>query len=98
MNMPKQRPIPVLGGTGKTGRRIVQRLQARGVPVRVGTRSASPPFDWTDEGSWPAALFTEVLDGRNAYLTDGVHRALSRSPRDFADYARDTAATGVSDS
>jgi uncharacterized protein YbjT (DUF2867 family) len=40
-------------------------------------------------------LFSEVLDGRNAYLTDGVRRALGREPRDFADYARDTAATGV---
>ena len=46
----------VLGGTGKTGRRVVQRLQARGVPVRVGTPSATPPFDWTDEATWPAAL------------------------------------------
>jgi uncharacterized protein YbjT (DUF2867 family) len=46
----------VLGGTGKTGRRIVQRLQAKGVPVRVGTPSATPPFDWTDEATWPAAL------------------------------------------
>ncbi len=40
-------------------------------------------------------LIAEVLDGRNSYLTDGVQRALGRSPRDFADYARDTAATGV---
>ena len=40
-------------------------------------------------------LFREVLDGRNAYLTDGVRRALGREPRDFADYARDAAATGV---
>ena len=46
----------VLGGTGKTGRRIVQRLQAKGVPVRVRTPSATPPFDWTDEATWPAAL------------------------------------------
>jgi uncharacterized protein YbjT (DUF2867 family) len=46
----------VLGGTGKTGRRIVQRLQAAGRPVRVGTPSATPPFDWTDEATWPAAL------------------------------------------
>jgi hypothetical protein len=41
-------------------------------------------------------LFTEVLDGRNAYLTDGVQRALGRDPRDFADYARE-AATGIWD-
>ena len=40
-------------------------------------------------------LFTGVLDGRNAHLTDGVRRALGREPRDFADYARATAATGV---
>ncbi|MFD0692494.1 NAD(P)H-binding protein [Paenibacillus sp. GCM10027628] len=40
-------------------------------------------------------LFTEVLDGRNANLTDGVQRALGREPRDFADYAKRTAATGV---
>ena len=42
-----------------------------------------------------AELFTTVLDGRSAYLCDGVQRALGRPPRDFADYARDTAATGV---
>ncbi|NOU96749.1 NAD(P)H-binding protein [Paenibacillus sp. LMG 31456] len=40
-------------------------------------------------------LFTKVLDGRNSHLTDGVQRALGREPRDFADYARDAAATGV---
>lgn len=40
-------------------------------------------------------VFGEVLDGRNAHLCDGVQRALGRPPRDFADYARDTAATGV---
>jgi uncharacterized protein YbjT (DUF2867 family) len=40
-------------------------------------------------------LFVEVLDGRNAYLTDGVQRALGRRPRDFAAYARETAASGV---
>jgi uncharacterized protein YbjT (DUF2867 family) len=42
-----------------------------------------------------AYLFGEVLDGRNAQLTDGVRRALGRAPRDFADYARDVAASGV---
>jgi len=41
-------------------------------------------------------LFTEVF-GKNAYVTDGVQRALGRSPRDFSDYARSTAATGVWD-
>jgi uncharacterized protein YbjT (DUF2867 family) len=40
-------------------------------------------------------LFATVLDGRNAHLTDGVERALGRPPKDFADYARDTAKSGV---
>ncbi len=40
-------------------------------------------------------LFATVLDGRNAYLTDGVQRALGREPKDFADYAREIATTGV---
>ena len=42
-------------------------------------------------------LFSEVLDGRNAHLADGVQRALGREPRDFSDYVRATAATGVWD-
>jgi uncharacterized protein YbjT (DUF2867 family) len=40
-------------------------------------------------------LFAEVLDGRNSYVTNGVQQALGRPPRDFADFARDAAATGV---
>ena len=35
----------VLGGTGKTGRRVAERLKARGVPTRIGSRSGEPPFD-----------------------------------------------------
>ena len=40
-------------------------------------------------------LFSTVLDGRNSRPADGVRRALGREPRDFAEYARRTAATGV---
>jgi uncharacterized protein YbjT (DUF2867 family) len=46
----------VLGGTGKTGRRVVERLTARGVPTRVGSRSGEPPFDWQVEATWEPAL------------------------------------------
>ncbi len=38
-------------------------------------------------------LFATVLDGRNASTCDGVQRALGRPPKDFAEYARETAAT-----
>ena len=40
-------------------------------------------------------LFTEVMDGRNASLTDGVQRALGRAPRSFADYVQRTAVNGA---
>ena len=40
-------------------------------------------------------LFETVLDGRNAYVCDGVQRALGREPTDFAEYARRIAASRV---
>lgn len=46
----------VLGGTGKTGRRVIERLTARGVPVRAGSRAGEPPFDWEDRSTWAPAL------------------------------------------
>jgi uncharacterized protein YbjT (DUF2867 family) len=46
----------VVGGTGKTGRRVAERLAARGVPVRVGSRSGEVPFDWEDRSTWATAL------------------------------------------
>ncbi len=52
--------------------------------------------DVPDDVIWLVSyLFGEVLDGRNESLADGVRQALGREPRDFADYARRTAATGV---
>jgi uncharacterized protein YbjT (DUF2867 family) len=46
----------VIGGTGKAGRRVVDRLQSLGRPVRIGSRKADPPFDWDDPSTWPGAL------------------------------------------
>ncbi|BCJ40027.1 NmrA family transcriptional regulator [Actinoplanes ianthinogenes] len=46
----------VLGGTGKTGRRVAGLLAAQGVPVRIGSRGATPRFDWEDSGTWSGAL------------------------------------------
>ena len=48
--------ILVIGGTGKTGRKVVQRLQALAQEVRVGSRNGNPAFDWLDRSTWPAAL------------------------------------------
>ncbi len=62
---PEQNLTLVLGGTGKTGRRVVEQLQARGVPVRVGSRYAPLPFDWDDRATWAPAL----ADVSTVYLT-----------------------------
>jgi uncharacterized protein YbjT (DUF2867 family) len=40
-------------------------------------------------------LFTEVLDGRNEYLTNGVNEALGRPATSFSSYIDKTISTGV---
>ncbi len=55
-DMTTSNTILVLGATGKTGSRIAARLRDREVPVRLGSRSAQTPFDWTDRDTWDAAL------------------------------------------
>ncbi len=64
----------VLGGTGKTGRRVVERLAARGLPVRVGSRASAPPFDWEDQAMWEPALH----DVESVYVIGGAE--LWRTP------------------
>ncbi|MBZ9655643.1 NAD(P)H-binding protein [Phyllobacterium lublinensis] len=58
-------PVLIVGGTGKTGRRVAERLTARGIPVRLGSRSGNPVFDWENPATW-----TTALDGVSAaYIT-----------------------------
>ncbi|NRA91948.1 MAG: NAD(P)H-binding protein [Psychroserpens sp.] len=55
----------IIGGTGKTGRRIVDRLNQLGQNVRIGSRSAQPSFDWHAPEHWDMAL--EGMD--KVYIT-----------------------------
>ncbi len=48
--------ILVIGGTGKTGRKVAERLTQKNQNVRIGSRSGHPAFDWEDPSTWPAAL------------------------------------------
>lgn len=48
--------ILVIGGTGKTGRKVVYRLIKSGHKVRIGSRSASPAFDWEQPETWSESL------------------------------------------
>ncbi|HKE70257.1 MAG TPA: NAD(P)H-binding protein [Nocardioidaceae bacterium] len=78
--------ILLLGGTGKTGRRVADRLTALGRPVRIGSRSADPAFDWDDPGTWSGAL-----DGIDAvyvtYYPDLAAPGSADAIRAFADQA-----------
>ncbi|MDN5204878.1 NmrA family NAD(P)-binding protein [Fulvivirgaceae bacterium BMA10] len=52
----KNRKILVIGGKGKTGRKVVERLNNRSIDVRIGSRTEEPAFDWENPGTWVGAL------------------------------------------
>lgn len=52
----KTAPILLIGGNGKTGRRVAERLADRGERFRAVSRSTEIPFDWNDETTWKATL------------------------------------------
>ncbi|ESX18504.1 NAD(P)H-binding protein [Mesorhizobium sp. M1148] len=54
--MTDTKPVLILGGTGKTGRRLAERLTSQGIPVRIGSRSGSPRFDWEVPATWEPAM------------------------------------------
>ena len=57
--------ILVIGGTGKTGRKVASKLTTLGHNVRIGSRSASPTFDWDNLETW-----TEAMQGMDkVYIT-----------------------------
>jgi uncharacterized protein YbjT (DUF2867 family) len=64
------RPMLVLGGTGKTGRRLVAGLTRRDIPVRIGSRSARLPFDWDRPSTW-GPVFSDV-EAAYIYVPDLV--------------------------
>ncbi|MGH2671222.1 MAG: SDR family oxidoreductase, partial [bacterium] len=85
------KPILVIGGTGKTGRRIADRLTERGVPVRVASRSTTPTFDWTDESGWAAAL----AGTRAAYIAYQPDLAFPGAPEAITRVSELAKAAGV---
>ena len=88
--MTHEKPILVLGGTGKTGRRVVERLTARGIPTRVGARSGEPPFDWDDRDTW-----APVLHGVGAVYVSHYLDALPGSAEIIGSFAELAVANGI---
>ncbi|MGY5282640.1 NAD(P)H-binding protein [Nocardia gipuzkoensis] len=100
-----EHPILVTGATGKSGRRVVSRLRAKGLPVRAAARNGEHVFDWTDRGTWDAALkgvraaYIVQLDGTQLVrpfieraVGHGVERIVLASGRgiDDPDYVKDS--------
>lgn len=48
--------VAIVGGAGKTGRRVAERLADHGHQVRLRSRSTTPSFSWSDPSTADAAL------------------------------------------
>lgn len=60
-----QNNILVIGGTGKTGRRVAEKLIQLNQNVRIGSRNNNPSFDWNN-----TSTYAEALKGMDrAYIT-----------------------------
>jgi uncharacterized protein YbjT (DUF2867 family) len=81
----------VLGGNGKTGRRVGARLRALGRPVRIGSRAGDPPFDWDDRSTWAGSL----AGVRSAYLSYQPDLAFPGAAETVGAYAALAASLGV---
>lgn len=86
-----QRAVLVVGGSGKTGRRVVERLRAAGRPVRIGSRAAQPSFDWEDPSTWAGALQGVSA----AYITYYPDLAVPGAPQAIEAFARQALQAGV---
>jgi uncharacterized protein YbjT (DUF2867 family) len=81
--------IFVAGGTGKTGGRVVTRLQDRGVAVRAGSRKTG--FDWARPESWAPA----IGDADRAYVTYYPDMAVPSAVEDLSAFGKVAADLGV---
>ncbi|MFF3215930.1 NAD(P)H-binding protein [Streptomyces sp. NPDC002886] len=81
----------VIGGTGKTGRRVAEKLTALGRPVRIGSRSGEPAFDWNEPESWGPAL--AGVD--RAYVTYYPDLGFPGAAEQVGAFARVAVAAGV---
>ena len=81
----------VTGGTGTTGSRVVQRLTARGKPVRVASRHSACALDWEQPGSWEPALAGVT----RLYLAYAPDLAVPGAAETLAAFTRCAATQGV---
>ncbi|MYS63542.1 NmrA family NAD(P)-binding protein [Streptomyces sp. SID5473] len=83
--------VLVTAATGKTGRRVVERLTAAGLRVRAGSRTGETVFDWEAPDTWAPALKGADLAYVN-YFPDLAAPGAIAAMRAFG---REAAAAGV---
>ncbi|WP_214626967.1 NAD(P)H-binding protein [Paenibacillus agaridevorans] len=90
-NEVSDQPVLIIGGTGKTGRRVAERLKSQGVEVRVASRTGAAYFDWTDQSTWG-----KVLEGVSAaYVAYYPDLAVPGAAEDIAAFSRVAISMGV---
>lgn len=91
LNSSETKPILIVGGNGKTGRRVAERLAARGIATRIGSRSGQPAFYWQNDATWEP-----VLQGVGAvYITYYPDLAMPGAAEAIGAFSRLAVANGV---
>lgn len=87
-----KKKILVLGSNGKTGRRVVERLeQAENIEIRLGSRNEKIPFDWEKSESWQAVL----QDIDTVYITFQPDLAIPTAVHTIEQFTNLATASGV---
>lgn len=92
MNTDQQtRPILLIGGNGKTGRKVAQKLTERHIPIRIASRSSDIRFDWNDTNTW-----ADALEGASAaYITYQPDLAVPGAVETIQAFAKAALSQGV---
>ncbi|CAI2769203.1 Rossmann-fold NAD(P)-binding domain-containing protein [Flavobacterium collinsii] len=88
----KNTKILVLGSNGKTGRRVVERLdQIENVEVRLGSRNEEFPFDWEKPETWETVL----QDIDTVYITFQPDLAIPSAVNTIQNFTRLATKSGI---
>ncbi|RKR11575.1 uncharacterized protein YbjT (DUF2867 family) [Flavobacterium sp. 90] len=84
--------ILVLGSNGKTGRRVVERLEKiANIEIRLGSRNEKIPFDWEKPETWEAVL----QDIDSVYITFQPDLAIPSAEDSIENFTRLATKSGV---
>ncbi|MWB96216.1 NAD(P)H-binding protein [Flavobacterium sp. GA093] len=88
----EKKKILVLGGNGKTGRRVVQLLKNNtAIEVSIGSRNETPAFDWENPETWPEV----IKDIHSVYITFQPDLAIPSAPETIRKFTTLAVQNGV---